>query len=290
MRSSFLTNTVWYILLGIATVFELILVIHKAKRRSQTIAFFITTFGIALFVESTILIFMKSYTYYPLILKNAINPFDDVLAGNLFSQLSISATLLLAVVFDLKYYWYFIFGISYGLIEELFLSLGIYNHNWYQTWMTVTMFPAACWIIKFIYKKLIQGIKPIFYYGYILLGLFPLNIITLCWLLMLTGIQDMSYSVLPDPIMSRHFIVLVLFFILAPSIMLLYFSKMRLYWKALIIIIMYILYYIAYKLNFILIRDGWFIPVSTATICWMYLSTLLLDRLYSAPQKQVLKG
>lgn len=229
---------------------------------------------------------MKSYTYYPMILHHSRNPYDDVLTGNLFSQFSISTTLLFAIVLKLKPYWYFIFAIIYGLIEWLFLSLGIYSHNWYQTWMTVVMLPGTFWLIKFMYVKITKEVKPKFYYGYIILGLFPLNIITLSWFFMLTGIQDMSFNALADPIMSRHFIVLALFFVLSISMMFIYFLKMKLYWNTAIIILLYGLYYIAYKFDFLLIREGWFLPVSTATIAWMYLSILLLDRLYGRPIKK----
>jgi hypothetical protein len=284
--STFWTNTIWYVLLGIATVVELAVVLHRTENRGFTIAFFLTVLGTTLFVETTLLIYLKSYTYYPMILKNALNPYDDVLAGNLFSQFSISVTLLLATVLNLKRYWYLIFAVLYGLIEELFMHIGIYSHNWYRTWMTIVMLPCAFWAMKFMYVKILHGVKPCIYYGYIVLGLFPLNVITLIWLFMLTGIQDMSFHVLADPIMSRHFIVLILFFVLSASMMLLYFSRIKPHWKAAIVVTLYALYYISYKLNFIMIREGWFLPVSSVTICWMYFSTLLLDRLYGEPLKK----
>jgi hypothetical protein len=288
--STFWTHTIWYIPLGIIAVIELAVTLTKADRRGLVFAFFLTIFGITLFFESTILIFLQSYTYYPMILHHSLNPYDDVLTGNLFSQFSISATLLLAIVLNLKYYWYFIFAVLYGLIEELFLSLGIYSHNWYQTWITVVMLPPAFWISKFMYLKILHGTKPGFYYGYIVLGLFPLNVITLTWIFMLTGIQDMSFHLLADPIMSRHFIVLVIFFILAAPILIMHFSKMKWHWKAMIFVALYIVYFIAYKLKLVLIRNGWFLPVSSATIFWLYFSMRLLDRLYGEPQKHALKS
>lgn len=225
-----------------------------------------------------------------MILDKSRMPYDDVLVGNLFSQTSISVTLLLAAVFDLKKYWYFVFAVLYGLIEELFLYLGIYSHNWYRTWMTIILLPVCFWVIRFMYVKILAGVKPAYYYGYIMLGLFPLNIIILNWFFMLTGIQDMSLHLLTDPIRSRHMIVLIMFFPLSISMMVVYFSRAKVQWKGLIVVVQFVLYYIAYRTKFFLIKEGWFPVVSTSTVVWMYFSILLLDKLFSEPHRMVLKS
>ncbi len=57
-----------------------------------------------------------------------------------FSQLSISTTSALTIVFDLSYGWYFVFAFTYYLIEELFIRLGIYQHLWYKSIHTLAGF------------------------------------------------------------------------------------------------------------------------------------------------------
>jgi hypothetical protein len=277
--SSFWTNTIWFVVLGAITIIEIVVSLIRAEKRGQAVGFFLTILGVTLTIETTILIFMKAYSYYPLIFTKTGNPFDDSLAGNLFSQLFVSATMLLAIVFKLKPYWYVIFGVINGLLEELFLAFGIYSHNWYQTWMTIVLFPILFLMAKIMYMKLQQSMRPMFYYGYIFLALFPINI-ALHFPLMLTRIQDMNYYVLSDTMMSRHFIVLVLFFVVSASLMGIYFARLKLYWKASVITALEIFYYVAYRMNFIQIKEGWFFPVSIATILWMYLSIYMLDRLY----------
>lgn len=133
----FWTNTIWYVLLAFSTIFEVIFSIIKARRRKFVFAFYMTLVGLVLFFKTIILIVFKAYNYYPMIIHTS--PFDDVLAGNLFSQFSVAATALLVAAFNLEYYWIIILSGLYGLIEELFLALGIYSHNWYQTWMTVVL-------------------------------------------------------------------------------------------------------------------------------------------------------
>lgn len=281
--SAFWTNTIWYLLLGIATIIELAFAIHKSENKSQTFAFFLTVIGATLFLEEIILIFLQGYVYYPKILTNIGTPFDDVIAGNFFSQFSVSATLVFVTERKMKFYWYFIFAVIYGLVEELFLRLGIFRHNWYQTWMTVVMLPVAFIIVKMMHQKLKHGIKPMHYYGYILLGLFPLGMITIFWSCRLAGIQNASDRVLADPEMSRQAIGLSVYFVLSMSLMFTYFSRLAFRWSAIVIIALYALYYFIYQLNLEQIRDGWFLPVVTAVILGMYFSVFLLDKLYGQP-------
>lgn len=281
MSSTFYTNTIWYILLAIIALVELIVVMLKAKRRKLTFAFFLTILGITLSLETIILIFLKSYEYYPMIFKESPNPFDDIIAGNIFSQFSVSVSVLLAVVLNLNYYWYFIIAAIYGIIEELFIALGIYKHNWYRTWMTVSMFPLAIWMTKKMYSKIIRGARPIFYYGYIFLGLYSLYTIIILWAFQLIGYLDFNTTIFTDPTNSRYFLALVTFFI-PPSVlmMLIYFLRSKLYWKVFAVATLYMFYYTCYKLNLIWFKEGWFLIISTVTIIWMYLSLILLDRLY----------
>ncbi|EHQ87272.1 hypothetical protein [Desulfosporosinus youngiae] len=282
MNSDFWTNTIWYVILGLITVLEIVYFMSKSENRSLTLAFYLTILGITLNFETIILIFLEGYTYYPKLLQNPPIQFHDVLAGNLFSQFSVSATIVLATVLNLRYYWYFILAGIYGLIETLFLALGIYSHNWYQTWMTVVLLTLSFWLAKIIYLKIIKGVKPIYYYGYIYLGLFPLDNITLNWGLMLTRHIDYSTTLFSDPIHSRFFIVWFLFNLLAFSCIVIHFLRLNKIYKFLMIAMLYFVYYIGYRLNLIWIKEGWFLLLSTASILWMYLSVVIMDQLYKS--------
>lgn len=286
IMNSFWTNTIWYILLAVLTLIQLIIVMLKNKSRSLNMAFYVTILGIILTFEMIILIYLGAYTYYPMILQNPPLPFDDVLAGNLFSQFTVSATVVLVSVLNLNYYWFLVFPIGYGIIEESFKALGIYSQNWYQTWMTVTLLPAGFWIARKMYEAIKSDIKPVFYYIYVYFGLFPLNIISLNWGLQLLRIQDFSLALLPDPIMSRHFLVLMQFFLLSVPMMIIYFRQLKGIRAALLIIIIYIIYYAGWQIDLVIIKTGWFWPTVTISIVWMYISILVLDRLYGGIGKK----
>jgi hypothetical protein len=281
----FWTNTIWYVLLGILTVIELIFVLVKVNNRRLTLAFYITLAGITLNFETIILIFLRAYAYYPMILHKHSDPFNDVLAGNLFSQFSVSATVLLVTVLNLKYYWYIMFAVIYGIIEESFLALGVYSHNWYQTWMTMVSLLIFFWIAKIMYEKITTGIKPLFYFGYIYLGLFTLDVITLLWGLDLAGYMRFTTTLLHDPKISRYGLYLVYFTLASIVMMYIYFSRPKWCYKALVTLMLYGIYYIGYKLNLIWFREGLFLPITTITIFWMYISIFILDNLYGGLEK-----
>jgi len=275
----FWTNTIWYVLLGVSTIFEVLCSIIKAKRRKFAFAFYLTLVGQVLFFETMILIVFKAYNYYPMIIHTS--PFDDVLSGNLFSQFSVAATALLVAVFNLEFYWIIILSGLYGLIEELFLALGIYSHNWYQTWMTVVSLNIYFWWAKRNYLRGLKEIKPLRYYVYIIFGLFPLDVITILWGFILSGNQNYSRNFIPDPIRSPYVLAIFYYLFVAIILVLIYFLKFKWSWKSTVIIAIYGVNFLLYKLHIIYFFNiGWFIIFSTATIFPMYLSIVLLDYLF----------
>lgn len=116
MNSTFWSYTIWYILLEISTIIELIIVFTKVKNRKFTFAFYCMIAGITIHCEIVLNVALKSYVYCPMIFSS---PYDHFVAGNLFSQLSISATAMFIAVFNMKNYWYFIFAGKVYIAHQL---------------------------------------------------------------------------------------------------------------------------------------------------------------------------
>lgn len=278
----FYTNTIWYLLLGLVTLIELIITFYRAENRLKLAAFYLTIFSAVLNFEAIILIFFKSYAYYPMILNNHRFPFNDILAGNLFSQTSLSATALLLMVFKSPYYWFAIIAVIYGLIEQLFVYLGIFQHFWYQTWMTVLVLPVYFLAVKLMYASINGRIKPFLLYLYIYLAMFVFNNVIIIWFFQLTGIQEFQTTILADPNMSRHLLVWIQFHWLVIPLMIVYFARISRMWKVTIVAAVFLVYYVWFRFGLVLIADGWFFPVVAIVISWTYLSILLIDRLYKS--------
>jgi hypothetical protein len=250
-----------------------------AKRRKLVLALYLTIIGIVFGFETIIFCFLKAYNYYPMIIQTS--GFDDGLAGNIFSQLSVSITALLIAILNLKYYWYFLFSGIYCVIEELFLALGIYKHHWYRTWMTFVSLILLFWIVKKIYVQALKSIGNVLRYTYIFFGLFTLHTPLITWgSFKLTGYQTFNPNIFPDHVLSYMTLFVINFILLSNTIMIIYFLKLKWRWKMTVIFALYIAYYITYKLNYIYVKDGWFLIFTTAEIFGAYLFVFILDRLY----------
>ena len=165
----------------------------------------------------------------------------------------------------------------------MFLALGIYSHNWYQTWMTVVSLNIYFWWAKKNYFKGLNGIKPLRYYLYIIFGLFPLDVVTILWGFILSGYQNYSRNFIPDPVRSPYVLAVFYYLFVGIIMVLIYFLKLKWNWKSMVIIGVYGVNFLLYKLHIIYFFNiGWFIIFSTATIFPMYLSIVLLDYLFTA--------
>lgn len=63
------------------------------------------------------LIFLDAYVNYPKIINNSnIDPFNDVLTGNLFSQFGVSSSALLLTVLQKPFYWHVVVAFLYCVL------------------------------------------------------------------------------------------------------------------------------------------------------------------------------
>lgn len=276
--NDFWTNTIWYLLLGILTVLVLLFVLIKVKNRKFVFALYMTLAGMALIFETIVKIVFKSYMYYPKIIMNS--QYDDSLAGNLFSQFSVGSTALIVAVFQLHYFWYTLLAGVYCLIEKIFLAMGIFSHNWYRTWMTFVSLIIFFGVAKKHYREIQEKTKSWIYYLSIFAGMFTLDVVTLIWGFILSGLQDYSRDYFSDPVTSRYILAVLNFTVVAIISMLIYFLKLKWQWKTIVFLALYGLNFIADKLQIFHIKDGWFLVCSTITIFGIYFSVRLMEYLY----------
>ncbi|NPV89692.1 MAG: hypothetical protein HPY50_02805 [Firmicutes bacterium] len=278
MSPTFWSNTIWFILLGISTIIELAVIFLKVKSRKLVLALYLTISGMAFCYEMIIYAYFKSYKYFPMLIPQS--PPDDSIAGNLFSQFSVSATALLIAVFDLRYYWFIILAATYGVIEELFIKLGIFQHNWYQTWMTVVGLLLFFGITKKIYKESSKHIRRFLRYLYIFFGLVTLHEHSIVWVQRLIGVRVFSETFLPEKEQSLVVLAAINLLLLGVIIMTIYFSNIKWSWRIPVIFVIYVAFLIAARLDLIIYKEGWFFISSSICIWGMYLYTYILDRLY----------
>ena len=283
----FWTNTIWYIALGILTLIQLTVVFTKTNNRKLVFALYCTIAGIIFTYEATILCFLKSYNYHPLLLQK--NTMDDALAGNLFSQFLVSSTAILIAVVKLREVWYFLFAIIYVLIEELFLKLGIYEHYWYETWMTFVGLILMFWLVNIIYTSSLINIGPMLKRVYIFFGLYTLHMPIIFWVFKISGIIEPNMNLLRDQWHSYAFIALANLFFLSISCIIIYFTLSKWMLKIGAISILYLVLYMVDQTGILRVKEGWFLIFSTTNILGMYFFVYVLDKFYDSKRSKPLR-
>ncbi|MUK88512.1 hypothetical protein GMD78_08915 [Ornithinibacillus sp. L9] len=281
MGPTFWSNTIWYILLGIMTILVLVIVFTKTPNRKHVLSLYLSVCGITFFAfEVVILMCLKAYIYFPKIFSNQ---HDDSVVGNIFSQTSVSAAAVFITVFNLKFHWQLIIALIYGGIEELFILLGIYQQNWYRTWMTIIGLLILFRFAKIVSTILEKQSRRIWRYIFIFFGLCTLHFNIVTWGSKAVGIRSFNETLIPNNDCSIAIIAATLNLLLAVSTMILYFMDIKWKWKAVGIFVLYFAHFFAEKYQLILSSDGWFFILTSISIWGMYLNIYLLDRLYPKP-------
>ncbi len=275
MLNSFWSNTIWYILLLISSIITIIVTLKKSENRKFTIGFTLATLGFVYLVEAVLVLVLKSYQYYP---KLSADVFQDSVLGNYFSQVSISATSAFTIVFNLSYIWYFFFAFIYYLIEELFIKVGIYQHNWYKSIYTLIGFVPLFWFIKKWYYKLISSSKRVVFYITLFFGTFSISANSLTLPLKLLKIQIFKINFFGQ-LSKNHTAAGLIYAFIVINIMIILYKSRSLPKKVIVFIIMCCLQFILYKFNIIYIKPGYFVIVTLIDLCGIYFWVAVLDHL-----------
>ncbi len=280
--SQFWSHTIWYLLLGFGTMIQVIYTLRHSENRRRVIVFYFSIVGLPLYFETFILIFLDAYVYYPKIIRSSnLDPFNDVLTGNLFSQFSVSSSALLLSVLRKPFYWNVIVAFLYCIVEELYMVLEIYHQHWWKTWMTFIGLLLLFAISKWMYTHLVRGdLRPIYYYGYILIGMFPICTILFLWgVLDLFGLMRFTTTLSSNYKISRYGLYLTFVSVCYPLIIWGYFRH-HLMWKILTFTLVGAIIYIGYIGHLLIFKEGSFVLINILMILWMYFSVWALDTLY----------
>lgn len=136
-------------------LFQFLFVFLLKKRKSpNTWVLFFSNIGMAFIFEFIVLNIFQAYTYKPSLLKKRY--FDNILGAILSQGLYIPVSSTFISVFKKRWGWKFGFTFFFYCIERLFLSLKIYDTNWWKPVYTVILLPIYYVLSDFIYKGLQQ--------------------------------------------------------------------------------------------------------------------------------------
>jgi hypothetical protein len=252
----------------------MVFVMIKSRNRKFTIAFTFATLGFVYLLEAILVISFNAYTYYPKIVDDL---FQDAVLGNIFSQVSISCTTALIIVYNLSYKWYFLFSIVYYLIDNLFVKLGIYQHFWYRSIYTFIGLVLLFWFVKICYNKMIASSKYITHYIPLFLGAFAISGNTIILPLKLLKSQIFKADFY-ESLSKNHTTVSIIYgFFLINILINLY--RWKLHWacKGIAFTILFFAQYILYKAGIIYFENGWFFIITLIDLFGFYFWIAVVD-------------
>ncbi|MBP3953660.1 hypothetical protein [Bacillus suaedae] len=150
-----MSNFFWYMILVAIGVFLILFTFYKKKNILNHISFLLSTVSLAYLGEVIILFVFEGYRYKTGLLVDSVE--SDIIGHLLLNGIFWGSLFLIVSVFQLRYYWIFVISVLLMLIEVLFIRLGLYTQNWWETYMTgiLAIFLLSCtkkWYSSLFYK------------------------------------------------------------------------------------------------------------------------------------------
>ncbi len=299
MNGTFWSNTIWYLLLLATSIVVIVITAIKSPNRKFTAVFTLAVLGFTYWIEVVLLLMLDAYTYYPML--TPWDSFQDAVLGNVFSQVSVSTTAVLYCVLNLRGVFIFVFAVIYYLIDVLFVTLGIYVHNWYRSIYTLIGFIPYCWIVKRWYVW-ITGTPMKTQKLFRLPKLFGINLYQ--WLYNMTLYYAVFASAGNSLILSQKLIGLQIFrggfttdiskdhtstiliygTILIVICIILHRWKRPTVYKGGVLLILFACQWVLHMLGIITMPAGWFIFVTAIDLLGFYLWTVFMEHLLNSRQ------
>jgi hypothetical protein len=257
-----------------ASVFCLAASLAKSRDRLFTFAFFLSALGLVYIMEHMLMDYLGSYDYHPGISSD--QQVENAL-GNVFSQLSITATAMLLIVLDLSLLWDIVFALGYFAVETLFVRLGIYSHNWYRAWFTPVLLVPLFRFMRMWHAKAAECPGGWLRHAGLFLaaGAAFMHLVTFpAWIL---GVQWMHSGIRANASAdhkSTNFFYIV---ILVNVIILICRMKSRRVLKAAAFGALLAALYALRLAGVLNVREGWFLPVALVNILVCYGLVRVLD-------------
>ncbi|MEH7095039.1 hypothetical protein [Neobacillus vireti] len=141
----------WYYLLVIIGAIMIIFIGFKKKKILDIFSFFVFVTAISWILELFILLMLNAYDYKPGLFED---PAAENIAGHLIANTALwSSTAILVMYLQLSVPWLCFISVSFMFIEELFLKVDAYEHNWWKTCMTGIGVFLFMWAMKKWYSK-----------------------------------------------------------------------------------------------------------------------------------------
>ena len=275
MKNTFWTHTSWYIMLALTSAAALFFIYRKASQRAKTFAFYFAVLGFTYSLEVLLLLVFNAYTYYPMIFPE--DTFFDAVLGNIFSQVSVSSSAVLICIYNLSIWWLAGFSFAYFLIDVLFIKLGIYEHNWFQSIFTLIGFFIYGLVVKHWYKLLSRRYLRLLFYLTLFLSSWSVSANLAGTMEKIAGLRYFqSFLYQNDP--SRSHTATALIYAPLLIIIMILVSKWRaaIWKKAIVLTLLFSCQMVLLMSGIIVIKAGWGVVVLLLDLIIYYGCTIIM--------------
>lgn len=145
-------NYFYFLILAVIGLAIAVFVVYKEKKYYKLITFFLFSAMVADLGEVLVLLILNGYSY-------KLSIFPDPVADNILAHLIMNNTLWPAVAvfiaaYSNRYRWIISISLIFISLDVLFVQLGVYQHNWWQSWMSGLAIFIYCIVLRFWYSKL----------------------------------------------------------------------------------------------------------------------------------------
>lgn len=283
-----MTNLFWYISLAVLSVAIAVYTIYikiNTYKVSTLIVYYLFSAGTAWVGEFIILGLFNSYAY-----KTGL--FSDPWAQNLLGHLIINTTLYPAIVivmvaYSLRYGWISLVTVFFISMEYLFIKLGIYEHHWWEYYMTaitivVFLLISKYWFTKINKKRYGFTRAFTFYFVAMIIVHMPAPILLL--------LGKLYYKIgFIDNIFDNLYLsstIIIFFYHLIESLLLVVFVCIlkKWYWRIVPFLISILVQSTFAKVNILIFEDGWKL-VYTLIIYDIFIAVFVLLEKYTLKPK-----
>lgn len=142
----------WYGALAVIGLGLAVFVLYKKKNYYEFILFFLFAIMSTFIGEMIVMLFLNSYSYMPGIYMDY---YAENILGHIITNTTLwPATALLVAAYSLRGRWIVLISAIFTLVDIFFINLGIYRHNWWETWMTSVVIILYCFLVKLWFGQL----------------------------------------------------------------------------------------------------------------------------------------
>lgn len=192
---------------------------YKYKNRKNLFILLLANIGLAYLFEYIVLNLMHSYKYKPKLLKN--KKLDNVFGGILSQAIFVPFTAIFVTGNQLGWKVKLFFSFYFAFIENLFLTLKVYRHNWWRTLYSFLLFPFYFRLSDFWYKQLKKG-QPVIQFVTLYLSTFVIGI---NMLFVLSVVRKFRFGWGRHHSWEEHFILAPLYSFFLSFVSTMFFSK-----------------------------------------------------------------